>query len=300
MVKSLDNHAYLRARDFILTRARKLEAALFRYEFEQGDWDDVLRELMKFQNEDGGFGNALEPDLRSKESSALATTTALQILLETGRPNEEIIHRAMQYFLASYDEKQLGWDIIPQEAEQAPRAIWWEYGAFKDHWGNPSAEIVGYLNLFPPAGVSDLANRLNTYASQYLREISDRKEMHEMLCFVRWASTLPKDSYDEISGKLDEFIDNCVVADPEQRNGYGCVPLTLVNSPDSRFYAKYENVISGDLDALIEAQGDDGAWSPNWAWGRFEQEWETARGDWQGVLTLNALRTLRNFGRLGQ
>jgi hypothetical protein len=216
-----------------------------------------------------------------------------------GQPNEELINRAMLYLVDTYDERQTGWDIIPKEAEQAPRAIWWDYGAFDDHWGNPSAEIVGYLNQFPAiAGSSELAARLNAYASHYLLQVSDRKEMHEMLCYIRWANTLTQSSYEEISGKLNEFIENCVVGNPEDRTGYGCAPLTLVDSPDSRYFGKYESVIPGDLDALIEAQGEDGAWWPNWAWGRFETEWETAKAEWQGILTLNALRTLRNFGRL--
>lgn len=298
MTRTLGRDAYEKARRFLFTKGRKLEAALFRYEFEKGSLEEVYRELEKYQNEDGGFGRALEPDLRCDASSALATTTALQILSGMDQRNEAMIGRAMQYFLNAYDERRKGWDIIPEEAERFPRAIWWEYGAFRDHWGNPNAEIVGYLNVIPVAGSSELIAELNAYAIDYLQEGCDLKEMHEMLGCVRWAATLPKDSYDAISVKLDEFIDNCVISNPEERNGYGCAPLMLVDSPDSRYYAKYEDAIPGDLDQLIETQGEDGTWSPNWTWGRFEEEWETAKVEWQGVMTLNALRTLRKFGRI--
>ncbi|QJD87226.1 hypothetical protein [Cohnella herbarum] len=299
MTKKLGREAFGRARQFLLTGgARKLEAALFRYEFERGSIEDVYLELEKFQNDDGGFGRALEPDLRCAASSALATTTALQLLLSENIRNEAMIGRAMQYLVNSYNDNRTGWDIIPKEAELSSRAIWWNYGAFEDHWGNPNAEIVGYFNVVPVAGHSDLTAELNDYASQYLQEKSDLKEMHEMLCYVRWANTLSKEAYEAIGNKLDEFIDNCVARMPEDRIGYGCPPLMLVDSPKSRYYAKYEAVIPGDLDQMIESQGADGTWLPNWTWGRFEDEWETAKTEWQGIITLNSLRTLRRFGRL--
>jgi hypothetical protein len=295
----LGKEAYGKARHFLLSgTARKLEAALFRYEFERGPLEEVYLELEKFRNNDGGFGRALEPDLRCEASSALATTTALQLLLSMDRRNEAMIGSAMQYLLNAYEDSRNGWDIIPKEADLYPRAIWWNYGAFGDHWGNPNAEIVGYFNEFPVAGSSELTVKLNAYASRYLRDGCDLKEMHEMLCYVRWSNTLPKEAYEAIGDKLEEFVDNCVVRNPEDRTGYGCPPLLLVDSPKSRYYAKYEEVIPGDLDQLIESQGADGSWSPNWNWGRFEEEWETAKAEWQGVITLNALRTLRKFGRL--
>ncbi|TFE27252.1 hypothetical protein [Cohnella luojiensis] len=298
MTLLLSKDAYENARRFLLTRGRKLEAALFLHEFEQGDAEEVYKELATFRNEDGGFGNALEPDIRCAASSALATTTAMQTLLKITERNEEMIEGAMRYFLSTYDESRHGWDIIPQEAEQFPRAIWWEYGAFLDHWGNPNAEIVGYFNQIPSVECTELAATLNSYVTEQLREVSDLNEMHEMACYLRWAETLPEDSRKAIGGKLDEFVNNCVIKNPADRQGYGGYPLLIVDSPVSRYYPWYSEVIPGDLDSLIESQGEDGAWSPNWAWGRFEETWEKARVEWQGILTLKALRTLRSFGRL--
>ena len=49
---------------------------------------------------------------------------------------------------------------------------------------------------------------------------------------------------------------------------------------------------------LTENQGEDGAWEPNWSWYQFEEVWPSAKEEWKGVLTLNALRTLRNFDRI--
>jgi hypothetical protein len=49
----------------------------------------------------------------------------------------------------------------------------------------------------------------------------------------------------------------------------------------------------------VRAQTTDGSWAPTWSWAdEFPDVWPVARREWQGVLTLDALRTLRAFGRL--
>ena len=50
--------------------ARAIDVAMYNLYFRNGDASAVLAELAKYQNEDGGFGNAIEPDLRLPESTA--------------------------------------------------------------------------------------------------------------------------------------------------------------------------------------------------------------------------------------
>ncbi len=61
-MKNLSLSGFARARDFILSEARPLEKAAFELEFESGTVDDVFTQLAKFQNPDGGFGQALGTD----------------------------------------------------------------------------------------------------------------------------------------------------------------------------------------------------------------------------------------------
>lgn len=288
------------ARQYMLQRARSLERALFRYEFENGSFTDVLIELSSYQNEDGGFGHGLEPDLRCKESSALATTRALEILrLHPNHPerNERVLS-ALQYLEHTYVPERSGWDIIPKEAEQSPRAIWWQYGAFKDHWGNPNADIIAYFiderELYPLESLDFLVR----YALDYLNRTSDLKEMHELFCYLRLHERLPKEQASEIREALEAFMDNCISLDPGSREGYGATPLSIMDTPNSPYFPKYRALLPAELDLLIENQGEDGAWEPNWSWYQFEEVWPSAKEEWKGVMTLNALRTLRNFDRI--
>ena len=82
-MKKLTTHNFAKARAYLQRQARPLEQALFRYHFEDGPALDVWQELAAFQNEDGGFGRALEPDLRTPTSSALATGNALRNQAQT-------------------------------------------------------------------------------------------------------------------------------------------------------------------------------------------------------------------------
>jgi len=63
-VVQLSRNAFGRAAEFISLNARPLERAQFDYHFASGSLSDVLTELNKFQNDDGGFGHAIELDLR--------------------------------------------------------------------------------------------------------------------------------------------------------------------------------------------------------------------------------------------
>ena len=55
---------------FIRSHGRPLDAALLSCQLFDGARDAVIREVARYQNADGGFGNALEPDLRTPASTA--------------------------------------------------------------------------------------------------------------------------------------------------------------------------------------------------------------------------------------
>jgi hypothetical protein len=85
-MKRLDREAFDRARRFLKTQARPLDRVLFEHRFEGAPAEHVVAALARFQNDDGGFGRALEPDLRTPSSSALATGIGLRTLKELEWP----------------------------------------------------------------------------------------------------------------------------------------------------------------------------------------------------------------------
>ena len=89
------------AETFIWSNARLLERRLFAYHFRGGARQAVLAALRAYQNEDGGFGQALEPDIRCPDSQPVPVQHALEIMDAVGadavirhvRPRRFRIHR---------------------------------------------------------------------------------------------------------------------------------------------------------------------------------------------------------------
>ena len=66
-----------KAANFIWENGRLLERRLFEYFFLGGSKNGVLNAINAYQNEDGGFGHAMEPDLRTPDSQPLFVEFAL-------------------------------------------------------------------------------------------------------------------------------------------------------------------------------------------------------------------------------
>ncbi|WP_020618188.1 hypothetical protein [Paenibacillus daejeonensis] len=297
-MKTLDKQRYEEAITYMKEKARPLERAIYEHSFEGGAAEAVVRELLTFQNPDGGFGHGLEPDLRTPHSSALATTNTLAILKNLPSHEEalKMAHQALGFLADTYQADRVGWEIIPKEAEEAPRAVWWTYNGFDAYWGNPNADIVAYFIAYQTTFPYERLETVKRQALHYLLHESELTEMHEMLCYLNLNERLSEQEQLAIQHKLLQFLDQCVMTGEQQ--GYGARPLQVADSPNSRYAARYAAHLPDELNKLIDEQGEDGAWSPNWTWHQYEQEWEQAREEWKGILTLQALRTLQAYHRL--
>lgn len=303
-MKTLSKDSFKKSKKWIEDDGRPLEKALFEFQFSDGTREEVIEALKGFQNSDGGFGNAIEPDLRTPHSSALGTSLAFQILrtLKTDT-NHEMIKNAVHFLLSSYDEKDQTWRIIPLEAENSPHAPWWNQvgreGNFEGFHLNPTAEILGYLYDYKEIVPKDLISHLTL---KVLDELSKLKEieMHEFLCCKRLleSKNLNDNDKQRLQEELNRLVDSCVLKDSSQWNGYGLRPLQVADSPDSPFIYPLKALVEENLDYEIDQQDSSGIWSPTWSWSdNFPNEWENAKKEWTGVITLEKLIFLKRFGR---
>ncbi|MCX5375469.1 hypothetical protein [Streptomyces sp. NBC_00091] len=86
-----------RAEQFIWLTARVLEQRRFAFHFLGGDPDPVDAALGSYLGEDGGYGHALDPDLRGPLSQPLHTAHALRILDGLGRCAGQRIERLCRH-----------------------------------------------------------------------------------------------------------------------------------------------------------------------------------------------------------
>ena len=100
---------------YITENARPLELAVFRYFFEEGSNKDVIDELSRFQNANGGFGHGLEPDFFNPNSSPIATNDAIITLSRVNALDKgsDIVKGIVRYLEShdSFDEDKKYIDV---------------------------------------------------------------------------------------------------------------------------------------------------------------------------------------------
>ena len=287
---------------YLAQHARKLDLHLYEYLFESADVQPVLDDLATYQNKDGGFGHALEPDMRLPDSSTLATTVAFQYLVQLPADSASpLVLGAVQFLLETYDPAKNGWVNIPPRADHFPRAPWWNYtGALQGtDWGNPSAEVLGYLLRYAnKIEHGELLHNLTDRAVQRLLEIQE-PEQHEIKCFIRLYENAGEDLQAKLHSSLAEHIKQAANTNQAEWQGYVATPLTFITSPDSPFADLFSHdLLMQNIEHLRAQEIDGDHWEPNWEWSQFEAEWTRARKEWSGKLTVDNLQILRAFGAL--
>lgn len=303
-LQKLTKNQFDKAVEFIELAGRPLERALYKYHFEPSSRDQVLAELAKFQNADGGFGNALEPDLRVPDSSAIATSVAFQVLREVSAPSgSEIVQSGLRYLADTFNEDIGGWEPIPWASEQYPRASWWSYQEIAEGdrmptlaIANPGSELIGYFFLFDYD--SPLIAQAYELVLDAFRGQPDEMEMHALMCFIRLAEMASSGITGELLPKLRrsaELVSGRTAVDWE---GYGGRPLWFAGTPTSLLADDLSEPIQNELDYLIATQSESGSWQPPWSWGQYEDEWLVAKNEWAGWLTLRNLVSLKHWNRI--
>lgn len=296
------------ARNWINTLGRPLEQAKYAWGFEGGSVDEVYFTLAAYQNADGGFGHGLEPDLQTPDSSALATTVALQTLRHVGATaHNPLVQGALRWLADNYDANMQRWPFIPPTANNAPHAPWWTVGeqhapSFGEYLINPRAEILGYLYEYREAVDPALLDALSEKTIAHIEATSPKLNMHDLLCAKRLigAENLDANLRERVTTAAIASLPGTVLTTAEEFEGYGLRPTQLAQHPRSAFVeAIGDEAIQLDLDLIIDAQDQDGAWHPVWSWGgMYDEAWGDAERAWSSVLTFENMCVLRDWGRL--
>lgn len=298
------------ARRFIKRHARPLERALFMHLFEAGPADGVLTELARYQNPDGGFGRALEPDLRTPTSSALATGIALREMKTLAVPADHLlVQGAVRYLQSTLYAEQGTWRVAPSDSNDYPHAPWWhdEGGSlartFDDFLVIPRAELVGLLHhysaLVPAGWLYELTER-TVHDIETIDELGTGGG-DDLVYALRLADTeaLPESYRLRLLSRIRAEVPKVVSRDPAEWASYTITPLKVAPAPRPSVSDLLQDMVPLQLNHLIDQQSKDGSWEPVWTWrGAYPEVWELAKREWRGELTLRALTTLRAYGRL--
>lgn len=283
------SHATLTAaRQFFLKDARLLERHLFHFHFEGGPRAAVLRALLAYRTEAGGFAYGLEPDKRSSNPQPIDQEQALRVLADIG-PDEGVLARLLE-FLPSITTAEGGLPFVMETVADAPRAPWWNTDPNPPASLNPTASIAGLLYglgvTHPWLGA---AGRFVWEELEALTE-ADAHTLLSVLIFLE--GTPERERAEKLLERLAPDILRNTALDVDA-GGYVFPPYAFAPTPRSLAARLYdEATMARHLDALAEKQQPDGGWPITWPAVSPGSELE-----YRGIVTLNALKTLRAYGR---
>ena len=285
---------------WLKTYARPLEKALFTYHFEQGDQSHVIYELRKFQNADGGFGHALEPDFRNPNSNPIDSWVASRILYEIKVDKKAmIVTDLIDYLMHTKDQKDWMFKNVVKTNNEYPHAPWWHYDPSLDNYGyNPTASLLGFLYRYMDKknkNYSDVVSHIHKAIEYFITH--DITEMHELRCF--------NELYDYILIDLehDEFREtlrkrNQAVIEKDSSlwfSSYCAKPLQIITSKMTPGYEEIKDLVAKEIHLTFEQRAKDGSFDITWSWGQYEEAFDEARFEWKGIIALDLLKNAKTY-----
>lgn len=283
------------AEEFIWSTARLLDRHRYAFLFADGPADAVIESLRGYRNPDGGFGNALEPDLRCPSSQPAPSLHALEILNEAGASGHDLA-RGARSWIVSIAEPNAGVRFALPGYESYPHAPWWTDAGES----TPSSEAGSFLTFgfaaaLHDAGVTDddwLARA--TEWSWRSIETTEEPGGYWLKYALAFLDSVPDEKRaEETIASFANRLDSSMIA-PVGGEGEALRPLDLSPRPGGRSRALVGQAqIDDHLDIVESGQQQDGGWMFDWL------SWSPAQtNDWRGHVTIRALQWLRDHGRL--
>jgi hypothetical protein len=277
--------------EFIMRNARLLERSVFEHQIFNISPDRIIRVLRAYQNPDGGFGHALEPDLRCPDSQPLFVEFALRTLYEVNLRDEEIAKAACG-FLRKFTNLNEGIPTIFPASRCFSRAV---------HWDNPTSELPSMERLCSLVGLLNWQkiddDWLKEAVETCLKYISTNRneDAHTIMnSFCLLESVENSRDVEHLFYKLKKELFTSQFFKLEVKEGYGLTPLDFAPSPDAYCRKIFsDSQIDAHLNDLISSQSEDGGWQINWQPPSDLSKWE-----WRGFKTAHSLAILRAYSRI--
>ena len=305
----MNNAAYERARTFMYRNARPLDLTRFQYHFENGSKEAVMNVLACYQNEDGGFGHAVEADCWNPHSTPLHCGAAGDIMREIDI--EDARHPVVQGLLRWYaggehfDGKT--WALTVESNNDYPHAPWWYSESVSScHTDyNGTAQIAGFIARYAERD-GELFQLGVRIANEAVSALSPEglTDMHTCACYVKMAKLFERAGtaeyipFAELKEKLHKSVNKLIEADTSKWGGYVCRPSRFIHSKDCEFYADNREAADYECQYIINTQLADGSWDIPWGWNDYPDEWAISRNWWKGQVIIENLLYLKGMGRI--
>ncbi len=281
---------YERGWAFIIANGRLLDRRAFEHRFEGGSSEAVVRAVDANANDDGGYGNAIEPDKLTPHSQPLDVDVALRTVCLLGLAPSEAAQRTPGFLQSIADDAGMVPLLLPTVLD-FPRA---------SHY----ADVDDEASLTATAGIAASMHALGMRSPWLERatetcfriiEASPPDDAHRYFSVLRFLEHVP--DQDRATGLAERVGPGLVSAryfKTEPAAAYGLSPLRFAPSPSSCWRALFDDTtIDGHLDALAAGQQDDGGWEFAWA-----APSDASHLAWRCLHTLEAVSVLEAYGRM--
>ena len=242
----MNNITLQKAKEFMYRNARPLDLARFQYHFENGSKETVINVLSYYQNEDGGFGHAVEADCWNPNSIPLHSNTASDIIREIDfeDANHPVIQGLLKWYGSGEHFNGKTWSITVPSNNYYPHAPWWHTDSVSScHTDyNGTSQIAGFIVRYAEPG-SDLFNLGIRIVNEAIDALSPEEimDMHTCTCYIRMKEYIEKAGamdlvpYDELKAKLKKSVNKLIVTDKTKWSAYMCKPSQFFNSRESEY-----------------------------------------------------------------
>lgn len=301
---------YTGVRNWMYRNARPLDLARWQYHFEDGSKEEVINILSSYQNEDGGFGHALEADAWNENSAPIQVFHAIEILREVEFTEQEhpLLQGMLSYLASGKDmEGELWLSNIPSN-NQYPHAPWWEFGhPFAKHNPyNPTAGLAGFGIRYANKH-SELYGKCVDIAGSALNYLFNEEniDMHTLNCYIALMEYLEESkaemgiAMEAVRERLKELVRGAITKDTASwATSYVCKPSQFFKTPHSIFYEDNKEIAAFEVDFIRNSRNTSGVWDVTWSWEAYPQEWAVSKNWWKGEIVIRNMRYLKHFGGL--
>lgn len=305
----MKNTTFQKAQTFMYRNARPLDLARFQYHFENGSKEAVMRALAYYQNEDGGFGHAMEPDCWNPNSNPLHSNTAGEIIRQidfqdAGHP---VIQGLLKWYASGEHFNGKVWTIAVESNNDYPHAPWWHTESTSSCHAdyNGTAQIAGFIVRYAKENspLFQLGVRIANEAISALLA-DENMDMHTCACYLRMAELFENANaekyipFDTLKQKLHESVHKLIETDTSKWGYYVCLPSCFITCRESEYYPENQDAADHECAHIINTQLPDGSWNIPWGWEDYPEEWAISKNWWKGQGIIEKLLYLKGFGLL--
>ena len=297
-----------KARKFIYRNARPLDFARWRYFFEDGAAQDVVRALTAYQNPDGGFGHGLEADALNPNSAPIQTWNATVILREIGLfdPEHPVVEGINRYLTSGKHFDGHCWADSIITNNDYPHAHWWSFSESTDlskRVYNPGASLAGWLlRTAQPGSVGyALGKRIAQEAREWYMKAMQENDMHLLGCLITLCNdvkiTEPElFDADAMLDKLRGDVHARLLGDVGSwETSYCAMPSDLIGCQEDLFYKGIEALNEKECVFICTTQQEDGSWKVPWRWSDYPNEFAVSANYWKSYIIIKNILFLKKM-----